>query len=447
MRQTIFALLLLFASVALYAQPKQNSAYSRNGIGDILPQYFANQAGWAGQTAAFHDPYHLNLANPASFAFLRSTAFETGLYTKYSHYTSATSTLDNWSGNLAYMALGFTLNSPINEALDKVKSPWRYGMGVSLTPYSLVGYKLISTDFTDDLGKITNTFEGNGGTYQLSWSSAAKYKNTSAGLSLGWMFGKAKYTSSTDFNSSFTYSFLNNTSKALKINGFVYNFGVQHDIVLKRFENDKSTPLKWITLGFTASGNHKLKVTNEELFVRSRNTRPDGQYINPDTLVNFTGDNALKQSITLPASFTLGIQYAHANKFKAGAQLGFDLGSSYKNEANPETQRNAVTVSGGIEYTPDFASYNHYGKRIRYRAGLFFHQDPRIINGKGLDNAGITLGFGLPITLPRQQTSFVNMAIELGQIGAGTTIEERYARLTVGFTLNDNTWFYKRRFE
>jgi hypothetical protein len=84
---------------------------------------------------------------------------------------------------------------------------------------------------------------------------------------------------------------------------------------------------------------------------------------------------------------------------------------------------------------------------VRYRAGAFLREDPRYIEGKSFENIGITLGLGFPITLPRQQTSFVNVAFELSRNGAGTSIEEQYAKVTLGFTLNDNTWFFKRRFE
>ncbi len=447
MRLLISALLLFFCTTFLIAQPKQNSAYSRFGIGDLLPQYFANQAGWAGQTAAFHDPYHLNLSNPASFAHLKTTTLETGMYARYSQYSSTNATLNNWSGNLAYLALGFTLNSPINEVLDKVKSPWRYGMGVSLTPYSLVGYKTVSSDSTADLGLVNNTFQGNGGTYRLAWNGAAKYNNTSFGLTLGWAFGKSRYESINDFDAANTFSFLNNSRKDLSIKGFVYNVGVQHDVMLEYFETDRTTPKRWFTLGFTAHGNTKMKVTNEDLFVRSRNTSAGGTFSSPDTLINFTGENALKQNMTMPAAFTVGIQYINAVRFKAGLQFGLDMWKNYENEARPETMRNTLSISGGIEYTPNAISYNRYFKRVRYRAGAFLREDSRYIDGKSFENIGVTFGLGFPITLPRQQTSFVNVAFELGNNGAGTSIEEQYAKVTLGFTLNDNTWFFKRRFE
>lgn len=447
MRLLISALFLFFCSTFLIAQPKQNSAYSRFGIGDLLPQYFANQAGWAGQTAAFHDAHHLNLSNPASFAHLKTTTLETGMYAKYSRYTSTDAKLDLWSGNLAYLALGFTLNSPINEVLDKVKSPWRYGMGISLTPYSLVGYKTVSTDSTSDLGIINNTFQGSGGTYRLAWTGSAKYNNTSFGLNLGWAFGKTRYESINDFDAANTYSFLNNSRKDISIKGLVYNIGVQHDIILQYFETEKSTPMRWLTLGFTAHGNTKMNIINEDLFVRSRNTSAGGTFASPDTIINFTGENALKQKLTMPAAFSLGIQYVNTIKFKAGLQFDLDLWKNYKNEARPETMRSTVAVSGGVEITPNALSYNRYLKRVHYRAGAFFRQDPRYIYGKTLDNVGVTFGLGFPITLPRQQTSFVNASFELGSIGTGTTIEEKYAKITLGFTLNDNTWFFKRRFE
>jgi hypothetical protein len=442
--------IFLVASLSAWgqAQPKDNSPYSRFGMGELSPQYFANQIAWGGQTAAFHDPFHLNIANPASFAFLRATALEVGLRAKYSHYASNGTSLNRWSGNLGYMALGFILKSPINEVLDKTKSPWKTGMGVSLTPYSQVGYQISSVDSSNQqVGIVNNTYQGNGGSYRLNWSTGVKYKNTAVGLNLGWLFGKATYENRNDFNSNFTYSYLNNDRSEVSLNGLLWNLGVQHDFVLSTYENDKDTPKKWITLGLTAESNHQLNVTNERLFIRSRRTTSDNQYVGADTLINNTNRNALKQDATLPGGFSLGFQLVDATKMRIGAQIGYNLWSNYSNEARPETLKNTFSTSAGIEYTPDFVSYNNYFKRIRYRAGLYYRQDPRVVNGNQLTDYGLTFGFGLPITLPRQQTSFVNLAFEAGQMGKNTTVEETYFRINVGFTLNDNTWFYKRRFE
>ncbi|MBV6440244.1 MAG: hypothetical protein EPGJADBJ_01908 [Saprospiraceae bacterium] len=437
----IFSILL--TSLALLAQPKQNSPYSKYGIGDRLNQFFANQVGWGGQTVAFNDPFHLNLVNPASYAYLRSTSLETGLYAKYSNLSTNNSEASFWSGNLAYLALGFTLKSPINEVLDKIKSPWNYGMGFSLTPYTLVGYNILTDENLDGLGEVENSFEGSGGTYRFNWSGAVKHKHTALGLNLGWVFGKSVYSATTNFVDSFP-TFQTNRREDLRTNGFVWNAGFQHDFVLKSLENDKSIPLRWITVGITGEGQHNLDVINDVLFIRSRGISSNGNYIDADTLQSALD---VSRTITLPATFGIGIQYVRTSKLKLGAQFDYGAWSAYRNEARPEEMRNTSSVSAGVEYIPDFASYNNYGKRIRYRLGAYYRQDPRLVNGKGLDDVGISFGFGLPVILPRQQTSFVNAAFELGRFGANTTIEETYFRITVGFTLNDNSWFYKRRFE
>ncbi len=444
--------LLLFTSLALWAQPKTNSPYSRYGIGDQVNQYFANAAAWGGQTAAFHDPFHLNIENPASFAFLRSTALETGLYSKFGQYKSATATQDVWSGNLAYLALGFTLKSPINEVLDRAKSPWKYGMGIALTPNTLVGYNVQTEDELPNLGAVKSTFTGSGGTYKFTWSNAIKYKNTAFGANLGWVFGKSKYENTTffvddptgeldTFNQIF---FQNNYRDDIAMNGFVWKLGVQHDFVLATAENDKETPSKWITIGLDGESNHKIKTVTDKFRIRSRGILANGQYLDADTIWQSTGAH---QKITLPATFALGFQFVKANKLKIGAQIGMETWSNYNNEVRPESLRNTFSVSGGVEYTPDYISYNRFLKKVRYRIGGYFRQDPRTVDGKNFNDTGLTFGFGFPLVLPRQQTSFVNTSFELGKIGAGSPIEESYIRMTLGFTLNDNSWFYKRRFE
>ena len=241
------AFYFLLLSGAVMAQPKQNSPYSRYGLGDPVNQFFAAQAGFGGQTAAYHDPFHLNLANPASYAFLRATTLEGGMFAKRSGYKSASSSQNNWSGNLAYLALGFPLRSPINEVLDKKKSPWQFGMGIALTPNSLVGYNVETRDTLPNLGDLQSAFEGNGGTYRFTWSGAAKYKNTALGLNLGWIFGKNTYENTTYFIDSFP-TYVNTSRDDIRLHGLLWSLGVQHDFVLKYSENDKTLPTRWITV-------------------------------------------------------------------------------------------------------------------------------------------------------------------------------------------------------
>lgn len=451
----IFSLLFLGSSLLAFAQPKQNSPYSRYGVGDLLPQYFSAQAGMAGLGAAYNDPFHVNTQNPASYAWLRATSFEGAFYAKYSQYKSDDASKSQWSGNLQYLALGMTLKSPINEALDRKKSKWSYGLGFALSPYSIIGYNIQSTTVHPQVDTLVNLYEGYGGTYKLQCGGSAKYKNTAVGLNLGWVFGKANFENTTDFsqNNNDQTTYQDNFKNAYAVRGFTWNLGVQHQHVLKYAENDKELAEKWLTFGAYGHLQSKLNTTAEEYLIRSRGKLSNGQYYFVDTLVaapEYTG------KMILPAEFGVGVTYVKANKMKAGFELNWANWKAYKNDARPESGfRNTLSLKAGMEYIPNHLSYNSFSQRIRYRFGAYFRQDPRVVTiatGSGstshnINDLGVSFGFGLPITLPRQQNAFINTAFEIGQLGGGSPISETYFKMTFGFTLCDNTWFYKRRFE
>jgi hypothetical protein len=63
-----------------------------------------------------------------------------------------------------------------------------------------------------------------------------------------------------------------------------------------------------------------------------------------------------------------------------------------------------------------------------------------------LSKYGATVGFGLPVILPQGKKSFVNLTLEMGQIGLADALKRTYFKINLGFTLNDNTWFFKRKF-
>jgi hypothetical protein len=151
--------------------------------------------------------------------------------------------------------------------------------------------------------------------------------------------------------------------------------------------------------------------------------------------------------VKLPSTISLGIEYVKADKFKIGAQGTLENWDSYENEAYPGELKTTFAVAAGLEFIPDNLSYNRYLKRVRYRFGGYYRQDPRSLNGQKLTDFGATFGLGFPLILPRQQTSFINLSLEGGRMGHGTAISENYIRMTLGFTLNDNSWFFKRRFE
>ncbi len=420
--------------------PKINSPYSRFGLGNLSDQYFAGPGGMAGMSAAFHDPYHLNILNPASLTQLQSTAFEVGLYSQYSGLKAEDASEGVWSGNLQYMALGFPLINPINETLDRRRSPVRLGMAFALQPYSVVGYNIEASAEQPGLGRTTNYLKGTGGTYNLSWSNAISYKGLSAGATFGYLFGQLTNSRRVEFDSlddAFVTEFLDDIS----LSGFFWRFGMQytHDFKKRNASGEREATGRRFIIGAHGSSTNSFNTKSSRFAERYSYT-----YGTQDTILD---GSIVEQEGALPSTLSIGLAYERRNKFRAGAEFEIQNWSQYVNEAKPEdgladSWRGMVAV----EFIPDYVSYNNYFERVRYRIGAFYGLDPRSFEGEQLRKYGITAGLGFPLILPRQRISFVNLALEAGQFGLADTLRENYVKMTLGFTLNDNTWFFKRKF-
>jgi hypothetical protein len=192
-----------------------------------------------------------------------------------------------------------------------------------------------------------------------------------------------------------------------------------------------------IILGLTASPTANFDTESNAYYRRFF-----GQGVS-DTLVY---ENRAIGSGSLPPQFSFGVSYQKMNQLQLGAEFSRTGWSEYTNSAKPEQLSNTWRVAAGLEYIPDYASYKNYWARARYRFGFFYGTDSRSLDGEQALHRAITMGVGMPIVLPRQQVSFMNTALELGKFGVPNVLEETYVKLSVGFTLNDNTWFFKRKF-
>lgn len=421
--------LLLLPALALNAQPKTNSPYSRLGLGDPMPLYFANQAAWGGLTAGFRDVHHLNIQNPASLGFLKSTSFESGLFARYAALQGDNESANVWAGNLSYLALGFPLINPINENLEKKEAPIHWGMAIALSPFTNIGYNIQTTEISAIEDTTTNNFRGTGGTYILQWSNGVRWKNLSVGLTLGYFFGNINNDREVIFN-DLGVAYQNLFKDAISLRGLTWNAGVQYDLALGEDRRLIIGVSGHSATAFTANSNN---------FYRGINF----SYPDTDTAVNVRD---VAGEGRLPAEFSAGAVYEKGTRWRLGLEYAQAGWSEYTNEAREETLSDTRRIAFGVQFAPDITSYNQYLRRIRYRAGFYYQTDPRSTETLQLTQYAMTLGAGLPVVLPRQQASYVNAAVELGQFGSPENLREWYIRLTVGFTLNDDSWFFKRKF-
>ena len=77
--------------------------------------------------------------------------------------------------------------------------------------------------------------------------------------------------------------------------------------------------------------------------------------------------------------------------------------------------------------------------------GLEWMRTPYFINETTINDIGINFGTSIPVN----NLSLVNMALKLGRRGTvdNGLIREAYVNFSFGFSINDNSWFYKRVFE
>lgn len=424
--------------------PTDNSPYSRYGLGDMVSPYFGALDGLGGISNAYNRPSSINLGNPASLGFINTTAFEVGLYTDISWLNSGDDRGRYADGNLSHMALGFPLQNSINRLTKIKKSPFNWGSAFGLIPYSRVGYSVETENSLPNIDTVRFQYEGSGGLYQLFVSNGVSYRNTSIGATFGYLFGNITQERRSIFVST-DNAFTNLLTRETNMTGWVYNLGIQHQFILNNPDEEKIVNGAMarrnktrLTLGATFNNDTEINTA-----VRTLDRRYNGFY-GFDTIVNNAN---LTAPTTLPMRIGMGVSIEKDDHWLLGIDYSMTRWSNYQNDLKPDSLANTFRIGFGAEYTPDANAYNKYFKRVAYRVGGYYELDPRVIDGEQISIIALTAGMGLPITLPKKGTvGHANISIEGGRLGYNTAIGETYFKTRVAFTLNDNSWFYKRQF-
>jgi hypothetical protein len=105
----------------------------------------------------------------------------------------------------------------------------------------------------------------------------------------------------------------------------------------------------------------------------------------------------------------------------------------------------AILISAGGEFIPDYTDAEHYLKRVHYRIGGFYSKTYLNLKGVQLNGAALTVGLGLPVF---RSSSILNIAAEFGTRGTleNQLIRETYSFVTVALCFKD-WWFRKRKIE
>jgi hypothetical protein len=421
-------------------QPKENAPLSRLGLGNLYPQYTIASAGMGGLTSIYRDPFIYNPQNPASLPNLKATAFEVGFYGKNTNVTDSKNQSGSaWAGNLNHVALAFPTYSVINEIYDRKPRQVRWGMGLSLMPYNNVGYNISTTGKAPNTDTVTvsSFYLGSGGTYRAMWGNGFSYKGLSAGLNLGYIFGKMNYIRQLDLSSNLATPYADYFEDFYTLSGLTWNAGLQYDITLdpKSKVGDKGGK-KHLVLGAYGNPASNFNTVSGSYYRRVGNTT--------DTI---STSKDIVGTGKLPNEFTIGVSYENALKFRLGVEYKAANWSQYRNDARRETMKNATQFAIGTEFILNKSKLKTDEEKIRYRLGFRTGTDPRLLNNEQLKHQTFSAGMCFPMRVGRgSQISFLSLGLEYDKLGTAK-LNENAVRILVGFTLNDNTWFLKRKIE
>ncbi|PRZ26509.1 hypothetical protein [Flavobacterium granuli] len=398
----------LLLSLVSFAQEGTSSPYSFYGIGDVRFKGAVENRSMAG-LAVEQDSIHLNLENPASFANLKLTTFSLGgtyntnkLKTDSKAETAKRTTLD-------YLAVGLPMG--------------KFGLGFGLIPYSSVGYKV------ESLEAGSKRFSGSGGLNKAFLGLGYKITpNFSIGADVQYNFGKIE-NSRLEFVTGVPLG--TQELNTATLSGVNFNVGTMYKTKISK------------KLNFFSSLNYTLEST-----LTSNNTRNIWTVSYDMRVDDVLDQEKFTRDLKLPSKLSIGAGIGESQKWLVGAQIVTgskgNLVNTY-NDMNNVSYENSMKYSLGGYYIPNYNSFSSYAKRIVYRGGLKFDKTGLMVNSESVNDIGLTLGLGFPIS---GSFSNVNVGFELGKKGTTSSnlVQENYANISVGLSLNDK-WFVKRKFE
>lgn len=406
-------LLLSFVS---FAQQGTSSPYSFYGIGDVRFKGTIESRSMSG-VAVEQDSIHINLENPASYANLKLTAFTIG-----GTFNSSTLKTDTESAKAQRTALDYlAVAMPLGK---------KFGLGFGLIPYSSVGYQIET--LAGNTGNNNKRFDGSGGLNKAYLGFAYKVRpNFSIGADVHYNFGKVE-TTGLEFVPGVPVGTqeLNTTH----FSGVNFNLGAMYQYKI----NQK------LSLFTSATYTLQSKLNSEN--TRNISTGMLGSGLNFNIIEEGT-DQKSEVDVNMPFKLALSAGIGEARKWLIGGKITYqnsvDQASIYNSASNVGYGKYGSVSLGGY-YVPNYSSFTSYFDRVTYRAGFKFEKTGLIINSERINDVGLSLGAGFPIT---GSFSNINFGMEFGKRGTKSSglIQENYANFSIGFSLNDK-WFERSKF-
>ncbi len=414
------------------------SPYTLYGLGDLTTPGPAYIRSMGGAGVAYRDMYRINYLNPAASTAGRRQALLLNMGLEGANYylkSERTSSSYN-TFNIRDVAIQFPLGRIVS-------------MGVSVTPFSAVGYRINKAednpDILTDLKQVDYTYSGSGGLTQMKAGLGLSVTpKLSVGAEMVYYLGNIQRS----FNVIFT-SFNGQADDNIyaweknEVSRVFANFGVQYSPIL--------TDKRLLTIGATYQPGGKLSPKSTRM-IPTGYTGHTYSYALSDWISRQDTISASSElsRFDMPDLLTVGVFY---RGLKGGIGADYSFQGWGRNDDNTLTPgsvryRNTNSFKLGGEYTPNRIDVRNFMNRLTYRAGVRYSEYYMQFNGQNIDEKAVTLGVGLP--LRAAGVSNINFGVEVGTRGntRNNMIRENYFKFSIGISLfGDDYWFVKYKYD
>lgn len=436
--RALTVILLSAATIPAMAQSvaTTSSPYSKYGLGLINQGALTQNVAMGGIGAATNQINgfnNVNTLNPASYAAMRYTVIDAGLY---SNMVSLSKTGQSNQTNSNFRFSHVTFGMPVSA---------NSGLSFGLQPYSELGYKYkqtlsrgYGTSSPADTNLTNNIYSGEGGLSKFYIGYGIRpFKNLAIGANASYIFGKLKQYSSTEFPELYG-AFSSRQEISNSIGGLNYDFGAQYTV---NFSDERH-----LVFGYSGSASTKLNTQTTFLVSQYQLDATTGdENVAADTTVNRKNPVG---KIQLPLIQRFGVSYQFDRKFLVGADYTMGNWSKLTIDGVNQGLQNSQSLNIGGQFNPNSNSIHSYWALVDYRLGAHFDKTYVTVNNNSIKQMGVTFGLGLPLALNGTSFYKVNFAADLGKRGtlSNALVKETYLNLHLSFTVNDK-WFQKYKFD
>ncbi|WP_299222224.1 hypothetical protein [uncultured Aquimarina sp.] len=386
------------------------SPYSLFGLGVQTNSNIGRNSALGKGGIALESNYLLNTLNPASFTGIPEKSFllDIGFLGELNNVSTNDKDENRFSSNFSNLAMGFSINE-------------RSGMGISIVPFTDVGYALIgiATNIEGSQDQFISNIIGSGGLNDLSLHYGYRiYDNLSLGMKASFLFGVIDQTENIIFEETFL-----NIAEENYYNGFRLGFGLQYKI------DDQ------YTLGFTTDFPTSLSGSQDRSVFKSLDFIP--------TEVEDENDLAI-DSFELPLELGFGASARFFNSLTVNLDYKGNLWGFTKQSDDIGDYVDQSIISLGAQYRAKEIGLK-YWENIEFRAGFNYDSGYLKVNDQTINNYSVTAGIGFPISI--RGGSMINISYATGQRGtvSGILVEEKFNMINVNISLKD-IWFRKLKF-